>query len=1011
MNLKLLARKLTTALLLLAMPFIVSAQQKTVNGKITSDKDGSPISGATVLAKGSKKGTQTAADGSFVLEVPAATTKLVISSVGFGTQELTIGADNTANLVLKASNEALTEVVVIGYGTARKKDLTGAVGSVSAKNFNKGPTASPELLIQGKTPGVQVVTNSGAPGGGVAIRIRGNGSLRAGNDPLFVVDGIVISTANNARPDINLTSDIGGSSPSGNPLNFINSADIASMEVLKDASAAAIYGSRAANGVVLITTKKGQAGVPKVEFSMSVGTSKIAKKLKVLSGDEYRTALGQFGLSPTGRDFGANTDALGAITRRGSTQNYNVALSSGTDNARYRVSLGYLDQQGIIRKTDFKKYSASLNSSFKMLNNKKLALDFNIATTHQAENIAPISNKGGSKGSLIGQALQWNPTRSLYKPGSDSLFIQYGDAIINPLAYSNAYNDNSKVTTILANLAPSYKFNDHWELKSQMSINYSTGIRRQYTTGYINIDNIAFVIDPVTGISRGGDASIGQNELITKQITNTLAFNKELNKNVYLNAVVGYEYQNINFSSNSQYGNKIIIAEGQPYYNGIGTSPTGSRILKSDKNPTEELQSFFGRAIFNIKDKYLLTGTLRADGSSKFGSANRYGYFPSVALGWNISNENFMKDVSQISNVKLRASYGQTGNQNYPAGVAQTTFRLDYNLNPATYSQFTNLNPELGWETTTTTNLGLEFAILKGRVNVVVDYFNRNTKDILFARDAAAPGPTSSQRWVNLDDARIINKGIELAINSNLIQKKDFSLGLNINATFLKNKFTTFNAEIPTGDVNGPGLSGAFAQLIKEGYPLNTFYLKQFTGVDKTSGVSSYDGGTDNKFLLGSANPTTLLGFTINSAYKKFTLEVSMNGAFGHYVYNNTANAFLDLNKLGTRNISKKTYDYALANGEKTINPSAASSRYLEKGDYLRLANLTLGYNVGSIGKAIRSSNIFITAQNLFVITKFSGFDPEVNVDKSLNNIPTFGMEYTPYPSARTINFGINFSL
>jgi TonB-dependent starch-binding outer membrane protein SusC len=1011
MNLKLLAKRLTGALLLLAMPFLVSAQQKTVNGKITSDKDGSPISGATVLAKGSTKGTKTAADGSFVLEVPAATTKLVISSVGFGTQELTIGADNTANLVLAASNEALTEVVVIGYGTARKRDVTGSVGSVAAKNFNKGPLSSPDQLIQGKVAGVQVITNNGAPGAGTTIRIRGANSIRAGNTPLFVIDGVPLSNTN-SRPDIDLTGDIGGSTSSGNPLNFINPNDIATMDVLKDASAAAIYGSRGSNGVVLITTKKGQAGVPKVDFNMSLGTSKIAKKIRVLTGDEYRGALTKLNVPAAAGN--ANTDAIDAITRNGSSQNYGLSVSAGNESLKYRFSLGYLDQKGIVNKTDFKKYNAAFYSNLRMLNSKKLGIDFSVSTTQTAENMAPISNKGGAKGSLIGQALKWNPTKSLYAPNGTDLFIDYGSDEINPLAYSTAYFDNAKVTTVLASVAPSYKLTKDLEVKSQMSINYSVGSRRQYTDAKININNIA-VDRSITNTSdpnfnRGGDANLAQNQLVTKQITNTIAYNKDISKRIYLNAVLGHEYiktDNLGNSTNTR-SFDIGVVSDKPYYNFMANSLTGNRVIKSFQDPTTELQSFFGRTIFNISEKYLITATFRADGSSKFGKNNRYGYFPSVAAAWNLSKENFMKNLSSISNIKLRVSYGITGNQEYPAGVSQQLYDLNTN-NPASIQPKYIENPDLTWEETKTFNTGLDFSLLSNKINVTVEYFNKNTSKLLFPVFPGAPAAAGAAQWKNID-GNVINSGVEFSVNVLAVQKNDFSLNVSANATFIKNVLKNYVGEILTGEINGPGLSGTpTAQIIKTDYPLNSYYLKPFVGINKTTKLSDYEFG-EKAVIRESANPTTLLGFSLNAAYKKITLEMNFNGAFGHYIYNNSENAYLGLNGIGRLNITKKTLDYAIANGESTTNPTQVSTRYLEKGDYLRLANMTVGYNFGALGKSIRSLNVFLTGQNLFLITKFSGFDPEVNVDKTLNEVPSFGMEYTPYPSARSFNFGVNVS-
>ncbi len=982
------------------------AQTKTITGKITDSKDGSGIAGVSVLAKGTTTGTQTAADGTFSLTVPSSTTRLVLSAVGFGTREVTLSGNEVFSS-LDASVNNLNEVVVTGYGTARKKDLTGSVTSVKAKDFNKGIQTSPDQLIQGKVAGVQVLNNNGAPGGGTSIRIRGNSSLRAGNSPLIVIDGVQISNVN-SRPDVGLSGDIGGSTPSGNPLNFINSADIASMDVLKDASATAIYGSRGSNGVILITTKRGQTGQPKIDFNASVGVSSILKRLDVLDGNQYRTALADFGFPNTATtaanptaNYGGNINALDAILRTAMNQNYGVALSSGNDNAKYRLSFSVLDQEGIIRKTGFKKYTAGINSNFKMLESKKLGLDINVLTSQTIEKIAPISNTAGFRGSLIGQALQWNPTRPL-KNTSGALDIQYGSSDINPLAYSEAYNDNAKVTSVLASFAPYYKFNDNLEFKSQMSLNYSNGLRKAYTTAYINIDAIAI------NNGRGGEATVSQNELLTKQITNTLSYNKTINSKTTLNAVVGHEYLKTEFNGNSSYARGFIPSD-KPYYLFMASTDPSVRSTNGFADPTVELQSFFGRVNINLSDKYLLTATMRADGSSKFGKDNKYGYFPSVAAAWNLSNESFMSDVKAVSNLKLRLGWGITGNQDFPAGASQLLYVLN-GSNPATFVQQQTPNPALKWESTTTLNAGVDFTILKGRVTGSLDYFNRNTKDILFAKDAADPvTPAGAIKWVNLD-ANVINKGIEIGLNGNLIRKQNFSWDLSTNLTFLKNEITNFVGEIPTGEVNGQGLSGAFAQLIKTGYPINSFYLKNFIGIDKATGISLYENG-EQKFFMGSANPDFLLGVSSTLGYKKFSLELNLNGAFGQKVYNNTANAVTSFNNLGKRNIGVAEYNLAKSLGEKAVNPTSASSRYLENGSYIKLANATLGYKLGNISKNLKNANVFITGQNLFVITKFTGFDPEVNTSKALNGIPSFGMEYTPYPSARTFNFGFTFSL
>lgn len=1008
------AKTLLSAVLCFLLSFSLLpalAQDKTVTGKVTDSKDGSPVVGASVQPKGTRTGTSTRADGTFSIVVGSNVTTLVISSVGYETQEVSIEGKSSVDVSFVASAASnLNEVVVTGYGTARRKDLTGAISSVKSKDFNKGLQVSPDQLIQGKVPGVQVVTNSGQPGGGTTIRIRGNSSIRTGNTPLFVVDGVPISNTN-TRPDIGLTN-AGGNSPAGNPFNFINPADIASIDILKDASAAAIYGSRGANGVVLITTKRGATGAARVDFNASYGFSSVLKKQEVLSASQYVQALQDYGFSTTpnavnGPNYGSSADAWDAIEQTGKVQNYSVSVGAGTDNARYRLSFGYLDQTGVIRKTQFQKYTAGLTTSFKFLESRKLGLEFNVLSSHTAEHVAPISNGAGFQQSLIGQALIWNPTRPLVDASGSPIIDYTTDAVINPLAYSEAYFDYPKITTILASVAPSYKITNDLEFKMQLSLNYSVGVRKQYTTGYINFNDLKNQFSTTFNDTIGGEANVAENELFTRQITNTLTYIKNLGGNLSLNAVVGHEFQGIKYNGNSQYG-RGFVRTGKPNYYFMSNSDPQTRRIYGFADPEQELQSFFGRVMLNMSDKYLLTLTMRADGSSKFGENNKYGYFPSVAAAWNLSRESFMSNVRFFQNLKLRVGYGITGNQEYPAGASQQT----YTLTGGTRQNFdrTQLEaPDLKWEETRSINAGIDFTILNNRISGSIDYFNRNTSKILFPRDAAAPGPPGAVRWENLP-GNIINTGVEVALTGNVFKNNDWNLDLSANVSFLENELKNSGLFLNTGEIHGQGLSGAFSQLTTDGQPLNVFYLKKFIGIDKTTGVAIYEGG-DQKHFVGSPNPKVLLGFSPNLTFKKFSLEMNFNGAFGHYVYNNTTNAALSFNNLGKRNLSLKEYEYGRDNGEKPVNPTSASSRYLEKGDYLKLANTTLSYNLGQLGKEIRNINIYLTAQNLFVLTDYSGFDPEVNTAKPLNGIPSFGIEYTPYPSARTISIGATLSL
>lgn len=992
---KTLLRYVGLTFIIMCLGLTVFAQQRTITGKIT-DAAGNPVPSASVQAKGARGGATTGADGTYSITVGPNVSTLVVSSVGFGNREIAISG-STADVALEASNLELNTVVVIGYGTARKKDLTGSVGSVSSRDFNKGVQTAPDQLIQGKIAGVQILNNSGAPGGSTTVRIRGASSIRAGNQPLFVIDGVPIDN-NSARPGGPGDIGVGGNQQGTNPLNFINPNDIASMDVLKDASATAIFGSRGANGVVLITTKKGQSGAPKIDFNASVGFSKVLKKLRVLNASEYRAGLAQYNLG-TANDGGADTDAFDAITRTGLTQTYNISVGAGNDAGRYRMSLGYLDQEGIVRKTDLKKYTANLSGSFKFLDSKRLGLDINLIATQALDNQAAISNNSGFRGSLIGQALQWNPTQPLRKPDG-SLNVNKGGDVFNPLAASEAYNDLSKVTTLLASISPSFKITNELEYRFLASINYGTGNRKTWIANFINFNDprpIQRTVDANGNVTNlGGYARLANNETVGLQYTNTLNYVKDLSSSINLNAVVGTEYLKYNNRNND------VNATGfpnvpYPYYDFFQAVDQTTIRHGFYVSPTTELQSYFGRATVNIQDKYLFTATMRADGSSKFGKNNRYGYFPSVAAAWNIGSEEFLKN-SFASNLKLRVSWGKTGNQEFPAGASQET----YNVGLGSLQRTQLENPELKWETSTTTNAGIDFTIFKNRISGSVDYFRKSTKDILFQLDAADPVPPASLRtWANLP-GEVLNNGVELSLNANIINKPAFTWDFGVNATYLKNILKDFGTPLETGEINGQGLSQVRSQLFVSGQPLNVFYLKSYEGIDK-DGIGIVP---DSKSYVGDPNPDFLLGISTRVGYNKFGLEVNMNGAFGHQIYNNTANAILTVNNIG---IGRNTTPTALSAGESLASPIGASTRYLESGNYLKMANATLSYRLGDI-RFVRGANIFLTGQNLFVLTNYSGFDPEVNTDKTFQDLPSFGIEYTPYPSARTFTLGVNFA-
>ncbi|NIG52533.1 SusC/RagA family TonB-linked outer membrane protein [Chitinophaga sp. Cy-1792] len=982
-NSRLFCRLLITLLLVLVQG-LVFAQNRSITGKIT-DGQGAPIPGASIAIKGTKSGTSSSPDGTFSLSNVPANATLIVSFVGYKTQEVSIGGKSSLAIALGQENSTLSDVVVVGYGTTRKKDLTGAVASIKSADFNRGIVTAPDQLIQGKVSGLMILNNSGAPGAAATVRIRGLSSVRSGNQPLYVIDGIPLD-GRVARPSVDANGL--GQTPDANPLNFINSFDIASMDVLKDASATAIYGSRGSNGVIMINTIKGTAGLPRIDVNYGGGFSNIMKQLKVLNADEYRSALKQYNL--TSGDYGSSSNGMNSILRTGSTQNINVAVSGGSETGRYRASFGYMDQDGIIRKTGLKKYTATLNGQNTFLSDNRLGLDYNIMAAQTIENIAPISNNAGFTGSLIGQALQWNPTMPIYNSDGSYYLLGAGSSI-NPRAMSDAYDDKANISYVLASVSPHYKITPDLELRAVYSLNHQVGIRKSQIKSFINI----------TDVQGQGQAYYGNNELNTSLFNTTLTYQKQLNKDFNLKALVGYEYQQFDFNGTS------IGALGFPtyavdYWKQLQSAAQTKTSISSFENPTSKLQSVFGRAEMNYRGKYLLNATLRADGSSKFGKNNQYGYFPSFAGKWNISQEDFMKGGKAFQNLAVRVGYGTTGNQEFPAGASQE----QYALGPNGSAALSNVaNPNLKWESSKQFNAGVDFSILHDRVSGTIDYFYKNTTNLLFSFPAIMPAPASNY-WINMP-GHVINNGVEISLGADIIQHNNLNWRVNINGTVLHNQLKNYDGPpVLTGAISGQGVSGATSQRLANGYPLNTFYVRKFQGFDD-KGQATYQDNGNTLYYLTNPNPKAMLGFNTQLMVKKWTLSMSSHGAFGYQIYNNTANTVLPIGNLGSRNIAKAL----LGNGESLSNPITVSSRYLENGNFIKLDNLTLGYTFGNIGHVFKNATVSVTGQNLFVITKYTGFDPEVNTDKSVDGVTSFGIEYSPYPTARSVMFNISFSL
>ena len=987
-------KKILLSSLLILFCVVQSFAQKTVTGTVTS-KEGTPLVDASVTIVGQKIGVRTGADGKFSITVPANAKQLQVSYVGSETQKVDISSTSNVTVALESTAQALENVVVVGYGSVRKKDLTGAVSSIQAKDFNKGQINSPEQLLQGKVPGLQITNSSGQPGGLTIVKIRGNNSIRTGNTPLYVVDGVPLD---GRTPRPNFAPSGIGTTPAADPLTFINPEDISNVEVLKDASASAIYGSRGANGVILLTTKKGSKGPAKLDVASSVGFSDIMRNIDVLDAAGYKAAIAKFQAPNT--DSGKSIDAFDAILRKSFTQNYSVALSGGNDNGKYRASFYHADQDGIILKTNLKKYIASFNGQYKFLDNK-LTVEFNSIFANIDEQIAPISQDAGSGGNLISLALIWNPTLPLVR--SNGIYNQTNPSgQVNPLALSSAYNDYSHITTTLASATAAYKILPWLEYKLLFGINYGVGERKGELQGWIKATG---------GNADGAGIAAVQNATLSSQtITHTLSASGNITKDISINGVVGYEYWKTNFrgAGNAVYAFDYNLDQtklnGLHYYDNMADGKQSNLQTYSFKEPTAEIQSYFARAIFNYQDKYLITGTFRADGSNKFGKNNKYAYFPSVAAAWNITNESFMKGNAVFDNLKLRIGYGETGNQEFPTDASLDVYNYS-SYQSTSISHYGNAN--LKWETVKSLDVGLDFSLLKGKVSGSIDYFYKKTIDPIFLTIISQPTLGNGVVYSNLSDAYLTNKGIEIGIGADIVESKTFNWSVGGNITFVKNKFVYPPAENNpiafTGGLHGQGSSGAYSEAIANNQPVDVFYLPTFKGFDK-DGIGQYDPST----YQGDPNPTSYVGFSTTLGYQKLSLSLNFHGSFGNKIFNNTAMSVLNINNIvGGRNIGSGL----LNAGENVANAITPSTRFLESGDFIKLGNATLSYNFGNVGNVIKALNVYVSGNNLFVISNYKGFDPEVNVDKALNGIPSLGVDYIGFPTQRTYLFGIKFSL
>jgi iron complex outermembrane receptor protein len=974
----------------------LQAQERTVSGKVTSSDDGSPIPGANILEIGTTNGAVTDGDGKFTLNVGANAT-LSISFIGYKTTQIVVGTQTNIDVVLVSDVTALQEVVVIGYGEVQKKDATGAVLAISNKDFNKGVLTSPQDLLVGKFAGVQITSAGGAPGAGNTIRIRGGSSLQASNDPLIVIDGFPVDNIPSTG-----TGSLGGVS---NPLAALNPNDIETFTVLKDASATAIYGSRATGGVIIITTKKGVSGKPQFSYNANVSVASPIKFVDVMSASQYKSlvnTLAQTGTSgidaaAVAKLGNANTDWQKEIFRDAISHDHNLSASGSLKNMPYRVSYGYTDQQGILKTTGLQRHSLNINASPSFLNGD-LKLDMSVKGSVTFNNF-------GEAGA-VGNAVAFDPTQ----PIKDAAAQQYGgyfswlskgaiNSTSNPVAQLDQTDNQSTSNRLIASIKADYKLPFFPDVK----LTVNAGVDRFVSDGF-NRAPLTAAFANNNGILVGRDDTYGgrnQSELL----------------DIYANYLKQFGQHKIDFTAG--YGWQHFYREA------YSINKNTARTLSLPSKSENYLVSFFGRLNYTFNGKYLLTATLRNDGSSRFAGANRWGLFPSVALAWKMKDESFLSKIDAISDLKLRAGYGQTGQQDiggdyypylatYQVSDAQTQYQLGYNSDgsPRFYNtQRPNpYDPNIRWETTTTINVGLDFGLFDDKVTGSVEVFQRDTKDLL--NNVRIPNGSNFSNFLTTNVGSMENQGVEVTLSTRAVTKKDFTLHVGANFTAINNKITKLNL------TNDPNFIGNFTggvgvatniQNNQVGFPVRSFFPyqqvyntagKPIEGlfVDRSGDGGNVLGNDRNRFRYRRPEPDFLIGINSRGNYKKFDFSLSGRVSIGNYVYNyvESGRAFYN----GVYDLGHFRNVPTSINDAQFTTQQLLSDYYIRNGSFFRMDNMSVGYSFDRVFVDRLKARLSLTVQNAFLITNYKGIDPEIEN----------GIDNNIYPRPRTFLLGVNFT-
>ena len=998
-------------------------QGKKIKG-VVRDETGEPIIGANVIEKGTSNGLITDLDGAFSLEVKPGST-LVISYIGYISQEIPI-IDNTTTLNIKLveDSKTLDEVVVVGYGTMKKSDLTGSVSSFRKKDMNQGVNSSLSGLLQGKAAGVQVTQASAEPGGGITIQVRGAGSVNAESGPLYVVDGLPIETSNVVSGSGN---GMPGMRVARSPISNINPADIESIEILKDASATAIYGARGANGVVLVTTKKGASGKMKVNYSGFVGMQVKKDMIDVLNAEDYKRILNEIQATPgsnvsdseiVGEIQDGGTDWQNEMLRTAVVQSHSLSFTGGTEKTKFFTSLNYFDQDGIMKNTNYKRYDGRVNLDYK---EDRFNFGTNITASYTHDDIVPIGFSTNEEGSALYAARGFDPTLRTF---NDDGTYQTSSLINldNPLALLNGKTSQTSTYRTLGTAFLEYTILKGWTVKANLGFDYINSRRDSY----------------VSEITKSGKAKSGIASILTGTRSNYLTefttnYNRDLPHNSSINAMAGFTYQK--FSYNSFDGNGSGFPVDEIMTNNMGMADPSLYGMGSSKN-NNKLMSYIGRVNYNMFDVLLFTATLRIDGSSRFGKNNRFGYFPSGAVAWKLHQHDFIKNLNVFSNLKARASFGRTGNQDIGNFLSIVTYgtgaKMVLDGKPVvSFGPQRIANPDLKWETTEQINVGLDMGFFDNRLSVSLDYFQKNTFDMLFNKPIpASTGYTSIMQNVG----NIRNRGFELTLDSrNFVGA--FTWNTSLNLSTLKNKVTDLSglAEIIHGDA---GQSTNEFAIIREGEALNSFFGYKTAGIWQSEeeiqaadlkyavkpGDVRYvdqngDGviNSEDRVVLGKSIPSFTFGLTNELSYKNFTLNFFIDGATGFKILNNAIVETLypvshRRNRLAEPYLNRWTEDNPSNKWPSFVNLAGRQGGKgvcdlsVEDGSYIRLQTVQLSYNVPLKSNKIFSKlGFYILGQNLLTLTGYSGQDPTLNS----NGNSTLKVDFNAYPSYRTFSFGV----